>query len=109
MTDFPESTVPAAAAATSYLENERLYHNFRKGMYMYPCDEVRISQLRDRGSQLIIASNGQAEKDRLDIMHQVFLVARRQELHRARIESTTDIRILDLGTGTGIWAIDMAE
>lgn len=52
----------------------------------------------------------QPEKDRMDIYHQMFLVARRQELHCGRIDpDAEDIRILDLGTGTGIWAIDMAE
>lgn len=46
----------------------------------------------------------------MDIYHQMFLVARRQELHRARLDPDSDeVRILDLGTGTGIWAIDMAE
>ena len=37
----------------------------------------------------------------MDMIHTVLLEARRDELHRARIESTNDKRILDLGTGTG--------
>jgi len=51
----------------------------------------------------------QKEKDRLDIMHQTITASRRAELHTARFKGTQDVRILDLGTGTGIWAIDMAE
>lgn len=43
----------------------------------------------------------QAEKTRMDMIHTVMLEARRDELHRARIESRDDKRILDLGTGTG--------
>jgi methylase of polypeptide subunit release factors len=48
----------------------------------------------------------------MDIMHKFFLVARREDahggLHEAHI-STNSPRVLDLGCGTGIWAIDMAE
>ena len=45
----------------------------------------------------------------MDIYHKLFLVARQEVLHQLPIVSKTQIRILDLGTGTGIWAIDMAE
>lgn len=39
----------------------------------------------------------------------MFLVVR-GELHRAPItRNSLPTRILDLGTGTGIWAIDMAD
>ncbi|KAI9885340.1 MAG: Secondary metabolism regulator lae1 [Watsoniomyces obsoletus] len=59
-------------------------------MYMYPCDEQ--------------------EKDRMDIFHKFFLVARHDVLHRASIlPNPGQTKILDLGTGTGIWAIDMAD
>ncbi|ODH53282.1 hypothetical protein GX48_00478 [Paracoccidioides brasiliensis] len=87
----------------SYEENGRQYHEFRRGIYMYPCDE--------------------AEQDRLDIFHRMLLAARRT-LHSVPISnalppmgnlrsgppSAVDQgpRILDLGCGTGIWALDMA-
>lgn len=45
----------------------------------------------------------------MDIFHTLFLRARQDRLHVAPIMQTEDMRILDLGTGTGIWAIDMAE
>ena len=56
----------------------------------------------------------QAEKDRMDIYHTMFLTARHQQLHHAPLvkpppESDEPCRVLDVGTGTGIWAIDMAE
>lgn len=53
----------------------------------------------------------QQEKDRMDIYHTLFLVARNKKLHDAPIAEpiTIETRILDVGTGTGIWAIDMAE
>ncbi|KAH8813337.1 S-adenosyl-L-methionine-dependent methyltransferase [Xylogone sp. PMI_703] len=80
-----------APPPTDYFENGRLYHGFRKGKYMFPCDE--------------------AEKDRMDIFHKFFLVARRDQLHSTPFIPNWDRgpRILDLGTGTGIWAIDMAD
>ncbi|EEQ27548.1 methyltransferase [Microsporum canis CBS 113480] len=85
----------------SYEENGRLYHGFRRGMYMYPCDEN--------------------EQDRLDLFHRVLCVARREILHSPNIKIPSSIprglssihdqgpRILDLGCGTGIWAIDIAK
>jgi ubiquinone/menaquinone biosynthesis C-methylase UbiE len=52
----------------------------------------------------------QKEMDRMDIFHKLFLVARSEQLHSALFIPNYDgPRILDLGTGTGIWAIDMAE
>ncbi|CCX06764.1 S-adenosyl-L-methionine-dependent methyltransferase [Pyronema domesticum] len=78
------------SAHTYEYENGRRYHGWRAGLYMYPNDEQ--------------------EADRLDIFHKLFLVARRGELHRARFRASDGpTRILDLGTGTGIWAIGMAD
>ncbi|KAI9730150.1 MAG: hypothetical protein M1818_008244 [Claussenomyces sp. TS43310] len=48
--------------------------------------------------------------DRMDIFHKFFQVARREQLHSAPLTPNYDgPRILDLGCGTGIWAIDMAD
>ena len=86
-----------------YVENGREYHGYHKGIYLYPCDE--------------------AEQDRLDVFHKLFEVARFQKLHYACIperakplekqkplvEPGEQVRVLDLGCGTGIWAIEMAK
>lgn len=81
-----------------------MYHGYRKGVYLYPCDEL--------------------EQDRLDIFHKLFEVARFDLLHYAPLNRAPAIangqsgaaptsdqgpRILDLGCGTGIWAKTMAE
>lgn len=49
-----------------------------------------------------------AHESRLDILHHAYLLLLRGQLHRAPIGKNPN-RILDIGTGTGIWAIDMAE
>ncbi|KAI0452696.1 S-adenosyl-L-methionine-dependent methyltransferase [Xylaria acuta] len=69
----------------------RYYGTFKPGRYLLPCDDV--------------------ECDRLDIMHKFFLVARQFEefagLYTYRLPDRP--RVLDLGCGTGIWAIDIAD
>lgn len=106
-----DSDRTAATLPPNHVENGRTFHGFHKGMYMYPCDEVipvivfhTLPASTDHCLQL------QQEKDRMDIFHKLFLVARHEELHRVRLNPNQEpLRILDLGTGTGIWAIDMAE
>jgi ubiquinone/menaquinone biosynthesis C-methylase UbiE len=47
----------------------------------------------------------------MDIYHKIFEVARRESLHSVPLYPNPHDppRILDVGCGTGIWAIDMAE
>ncbi|KAJ4988140.1 regulator of secondary metabolism (methyltransferase domain-containing protein) [Stagonosporopsis vannaccii] len=89
MVTMASNGLPVPAQNSNYLENGRYYHGYRRGIYQYPCDEP--------------------EKDRMDIYHKLFSVARREMLHQAPVPQHGETRILDLGTGTGIWAIDMAE
>ncbi|ETS81901.1 hypothetical protein PFICI_06903 [Pestalotiopsis fici W106-1] len=90
----PEPQAPGQSPnAPWYAENGRFYATFHPGQYLMPIDENEL--------------------DRMDIMHKFFTVARRQDaraggLHEAKI-SSAEPRILDLGCGTGIWAIDMAD
>ncbi|WEW57241.1 hypothetical protein PRK78_002706 [Emydomyces testavorans] len=72
-------------------ENGRRYHSFREGIveaYFFPNDEV--------------------EQDRLDIIHHMTDLIQDGKLYLAPIGDNPQ-RILDLGTGTGIWAIDMGD
>lgn len=92
----------------TYTENGRDYENYSQ-TYMFPCDEVCMRKLQCS----VGSANGwlQEEKDRMDIYHKLFEVARRSQLHSPLIPiyNEQSPRILDLGCGTGIWAIDMAE
>ncbi|KAK3393755.1 S-adenosyl-L-methionine-dependent methyltransferase [Podospora didyma] len=72
-----------------YQENGRYYGTFRKGKYMFPIDET--------------------EMDRMDMMHKFFLVARKDQLHSSPFHNEVNPRTLDLGCGTGIWSIQMAD
>ena len=79
---------------------------------MYPCDEVRDFLLPLVVPPVLAHTLfSQDEKDRMDIYHKLFEVSRRGALHVTPIIENDGhpARILDLGCGTGIWAIDMAE
>lgn len=44
----------------------------------------------------------------MDLVHHIYSLLLDGKLHRAPLGENLQ-RILDLGTGTGIWAIDFAE
>lgn len=68
-------------------EHGRSYHSYRAGQYMLPNDET--------------------EQDRLDQKYQSITLVFDGKLFFAPVENPK--AILDIGTGTGIWAIDVAD
>ncbi|KAK2757597.1 hypothetical protein FQN54_004566 [Arachnomyces sp. PD_36] len=68
-------------------ENGRRYHSYMSGHYAFPNDEDEL--------------------DRMDFEHHIFSLLLEGRLHLAPVESPQNI--LDLGTGTGIWAVDIAD
>lgn len=52
--------------------------------------------------------NDEDEKERLDIMHEMFLTMMERKLFLAPLGNLAG-RVLDLGTGSGIWAIQFGE
>ena len=53
--------------------------------------------------------NDDAEQDRLDLHHHIFRLSIGGNLLAAPVPLQSLRRILDFGTGTGIWAIDVAD
>ena len=86
------SNLSFASSVRDYCyENGRRYHAYRHGQYPFPNDEE--------------------EQDRLALMHHLFKLLTGGELNRAPIQRdrSSPGRVLDIGTGTGEWAIEMAE
>ncbi|EGR46687.1 uncharacterized protein TRIREDRAFT_65965 [Trichoderma reesei QM6a] len=86
----------ASSASTSVMssvrdymyENGRRYHRFREGSYNFPNDDV--------------------EQEREDMKHAMVKLLCSQKLHFAPIGDNPQ-EILDIGTGTGIWTIEMGD
>ncbi|KAL6878113.1 S-adenosyl-L-methionine-dependent methyltransferase [Trichoderma longibrachiatum] len=86
----------ASTASTSVMssvrdymyENGRRYHRFREGSYNFPNDDV--------------------EQEREDMKHAMVKLLCGQKLHFAPIGDNPQ-EILDIGTGTGIWTIEMGD
>jgi SAM-dependent methyltransferase len=54
--------------------------------------------------------NDEPENDRLDLQHHLFILTLDGKLYTAPIPKEKSLhRVLDVGTGTGIWAIDFAD
>ncbi|KAL4803137.1 S-adenosyl-L-methionine-dependent methyltransferase [Aspergillus unguis] len=65
----------------------RRYHSYRDGAYWGPNDEVANAQQ--------------------DVAHHMYLLTLDSKLHLAPLDNPQEI--LDVGTGTGIWAMDAAD
>ncbi|KAF9875581.1 hypothetical protein CkaCkLH20_06962 [Colletotrichum karsti] len=71
--------------------------------YIKPKAEILQSQ------HLLIVPNLKSENDRLDFTHALIRKTLNGELYLAPLEPEKVHRILDIGTGTGIWAIEMGD
>lgn len=82
------SSTSLLSSVTKYeYENGRRYHAYQAGKYAFPNDEVEL--------------------ERMDIEHHNQMLQLDGALHLAPLETPREI--LDLGTGTGIWAMDMGD
>lgn len=81
-------TVGSSLADEVVEENGRTYHVFKDGKYMLPNDEIELN--------------------RLDMQHKMWSITLDGKLHLAPIGPNPQ-NVLDIGTGTGIWAIEFAN
>ncbi|TGO54426.1 hypothetical protein BCON_0107g00130 [Botryotinia convoluta] len=87
--DLAGDTYSIDSSAMAFrMENGRRYQAYREGAYWQPNDEVQSEQI--------------------DISHRRYLTMLDGALYMAPIPDNVE-RVLDLGTGTGIWAIDFAD
>ncbi|KAI1910968.1 hypothetical protein LOZ66_001960 [Ophidiomyces ophidiicola] len=82
-----DSTSLRSSITNYQYENGRRYHAYHAGEYFLPNDE--------------------AEQDRLDLQHHLYRLLLGGSLYAAPIKGPQ--RVLDIGTGTGIWAIEFAD
>lgn len=90
-----------------YWRHGRFYGSWKHAKYLFPIDCVRKPRTCIFTSYILTRLK-QEELKRLDIFHKIFLVARQNKPFRAPIVRQTP-RLMDLGTGTGIWGIKVAE
>ncbi|KAG6010458.1 hypothetical protein E4U21_006460 [Claviceps maximensis] len=86
---FSSGSTSAESSVRDYMfENGRRYHRFREGHYNFPNEDV--------------------EQEREDMKHAMVKLLCSQKLHFAPIGNNPQ-EVLDIGTGTGIWAIEMGD
>lgn len=56
-----------------------------------------------------VLPNDEGENDRLDLQHHLFTLTFGGRLYLAPLHEKNLHRVLDVGTGTGLWAIDFAD
>ena len=78
----------ASSVARYEWRHGRRYHSYQAGSYNFPNDEP--------------------EQNRLDMIHHIYCLALQDRLFLAPIDMAGK-RVLDIGTGTGIWAIELGE
>lgn len=94
-----------------YTEFGRQFHTYHKGIYPFPCDEVRngFKCYKTKRNNSLNNCLLQLEKERLDIYHQMFTEARNKQLFSAPIDTNKPFNVLDIGCGSGIWALDVVR
>ncbi|KAK0613250.1 S-adenosyl-L-methionine-dependent methyltransferase [Immersiella caudata] len=63
----------------------------------------------DQGNAQSWFANDEAQRESMDITHHAFTLILGDKLHLAPLEKRKLHKVLDVGTGTGIWAIDFAD
>ncbi|KAL2180554.1 S-adenosyl-L-methionine-dependent methyltransferase [Thermothelomyces heterothallicus CBS 202.75] len=91
---YEEGTSTASTSLKSSVvryewKHGRRYHAYQAGKYQFPNDEK--------------------EQERLDMVHHAFYRCLHDRLFLAPIDPDKGLRVLDVGTGTGLWAIHLGD
>ncbi|RPA82277.1 S-adenosyl-L-methionine-dependent methyltransferase [Ascobolus immersus RN42] len=76
-------------------------------VFNYTYENGRRYASQRKGSGEYIMPNDEEEQERLDLLHHLILGITGGDLHNAPLKNPKTA--LDIGTGTGIWAIDFAD
>jgi SAM-dependent methyltransferase len=74
----------------------------------FELDDIQEHGHRYHGKGNVLLPNDESEQDRLDLQHHILKMCLDGELTASNIPSTAQ-HIFDVGTGTGIWAIEMGD
>ncbi|PGG95865.1 hypothetical protein GX51_08094 [Blastomyces parvus] len=85
--EFSETSSVASSIYQYRMEHGRRYHAYKAGAYWGPNDEIA--------------------QEALDLSHHGHILLKGQKLYLAPLNKPQ--KVLDVGTGTGIWAIDFAD
>ncbi|RPA82278.1 S-adenosyl-L-methionine-dependent methyltransferase [Ascobolus immersus RN42] len=94
--DYAASTIDSDTTSITSSVLDYVYENGRR----YPSRRSQVEAL---------LPNDEDEQERLDLLHHYHLLVLKGALFLAPVKDLAGKRILDLGTGTGIWAIDVAD
>ncbi|EEH41764.2 hypothetical protein PAAG_03685 [Paracoccidioides lutzii Pb01] len=83
-----ELSIYTASVTSSVTDYQKRYHAYKEGRYLLPNDEQ--------------------ENDRLDMHHALIRATLKEKLYLAPIRDAPG-RVIDICTGTGIWAIEFAD
>ncbi|KAL8931488.1 MAG: hypothetical protein Q9211_006928, partial [Gyalolechia sp. 1 TL-2023] len=104
--DLDSASITASVLDYEF-ENGRRYHGYKAGSYPLPNDEVGTIWPLSLPTRSCFRFIIPQELERIDIKHHITMLLCGGNLHTAPLVNPR--RILDIGTGTGIWAIEMAE
>ncbi|ETN36863.1 uncharacterized protein HMPREF1541_07850 [Cyphellophora europaea CBS 101466] len=71
------------------IEHGRQYHAYKAGSYHRPNDEEELT--------------------RIDLVTVIFNLVNKGKMHHVPLNPSSNLRILDIGTGTGSWCIEMGD
>lgn len=117
MDDSDFDNAPLAVARDGYETEDSGYSSFddmsvltgsvHSSIYDYRFEHGRRFHAYKSGENDYFTPNDEPEQFRLDMQHRCMFLASGSKLFHAPLEAP--VRVLDLGTGTGIWAIEVAE